>query len=123
MKSHFSVFAESVRCLRDWTIGCSGASATPEPELLLQMLSADGHNNRSCDQPIQDYSYYFDVKVCKGKYFAFRSTIPSTFKGIYSCPIEVISGITNKGQFQYLNGFKGPQGGNYLYETKNFSLG
>ena len=40
------------------------------------------------------------------------------FKGIYSCPIEVISGITNKAQFQYLNGFKGPKGGDYLYETK-----
>ena len=29
-------------------------------------------------------------------------------KVIHSCPMEVISVITDKAQFQYLNGFKGP---------------
>ena len=32
--------------------------------------------------------------------------------------MDVISGITNKVQFQYLNGLKGTQEGTYLYETK-----
>ena len=37
------------------------------------------------------------------------------FKGIYSFPIEIIKGLTDKGQFQYLTGLKGPQEGTYLY--------
>ena len=32
-----------------------------------------------------------------------------TVKDIYSCPIEVIKGLTDKGQFQYLANLKGPQ--------------
>ena len=43
---------------------------------------------------------------------------PFPLKSIYSCPIEVISGITDKGQFQYPNGLKGSQEGNYLYRTQ-----
>ena len=39
------------------------------------------------------------------------------FKGIDYCPIEVIKGLTDKGQFQYLTNLKGPQVGNYLYTT------
>ena len=30
-------------------------------------------------------------------------------KDLYSCPIEIIKGLTDKGQFQYLTGLKGPQ--------------
>ena len=35
-------------------------------------------------------------------------------KGIYHCPIEIIKGLTDKGQFQYLTKLKGPQVGIYL---------
>ena len=44
-------------------------------------------------------------------------------KGIYHCPIEIIKGLTDKGQFQYLIKLKGPQVGNYLYKTQFLSLG
>ena len=40
------------------------------------------------------------------------------FKDIYSCPIETIIGLIDKGQFQYLTKLKGPQEGTYLYTTK-----
>ena len=43
-------------------------------------------------------------------------------KGIYYCPIEIIIGLTDKGQFQYLTKLKGPQEGNYLYTTQLPSL-
>ena len=36
------------------------------------------------------------------------------FKGVYICPIEIIKGLTDKGQFQYLTGFKGHQERTYL---------
>ena len=48
-----------------------------------------------------------------------RSVKTSLNKGIYYCPIEIIKGLTDKGQFQYLIKLKGPQVGNYLY-THNF---
>ena len=43
-------------------------------------------------------------------------------KGIYFCPIEIIKGLTDKGQFRYLTKLKGPQLGNYLYTTHFFHL-
>ena len=44
------------------------------------------------------------------------------FKDIYSCPIEIIKGLTDKGQFQYLTGLKGPTEGTYLYITQFLTL-
>ena len=44
-------------------------------------------------------------------------------KGIDHCPVEIIKGLTDKGQFQYLANLKGPQVGNYLYTTQFRSLG
>ena len=40
------------------------------------------------------------------------------------CPIEIINGLTVKGQFQYLTGLKGPHEGTlmYLYMTQFLSL-
>ena len=43
-------------------------------------------------------------------------------KGIDYCPIEIIKGLTDKGQFQYLTNLKGSQVGNYLYTTQFLSL-
>ena len=34
------------------------------------------------------------------------------------CPIEIIKGLTDKGQFQYLTKLTGPQEGTYLYATQ-----
>ena len=34
-----------------------------------------------------------------------------SLKDVYFCPIEIISGLTDKGQFQYLTGIKGPKRG------------
>ena len=48
-------------------------------------------------------------------------TVPEV-KGIDCCPIEIIKGLTDKGQFQYLTNLKGPQVGNYLYTTQFLSL-
>ena len=47
---------------------------------------------------------------------------PTNLKGIHHCPIEVIKGLTDKGQFQYLTKLKGPQVGNYLFTTQFLSL-
>ena len=41
---------------------------------------------------------------------------------MYYCPIEIIKGLIDKGQFQYLTKLKGPQVGNYLYTTQFLSL-
>ena len=38
------------------------------------------------------------------------------------CPIEIIKGLTDKGQFQYLTNLMGPQEGTYLYATQFHSL-
>ena len=45
-----------------------------------------------------------------------------TLKDIYSCPIEIIQELHDKGQFQYLTKLKGPQEGTYLYTTQFISL-
>ena len=46
----------------------------------------------------------------------------SILKDIHFCPIEIIKGLTNKGQFQYLTQLKGPQEGTYLFTTQLLSL-
>ena len=38
------------------------------------------------------------------------------------CPIEIIKGLTDKGQFQYLTKLMGPPEGTYLYTTQFHSL-
>ena len=48
------------------------------------------------------------------------SSIP--FKDKDYCPIEIIKGLTDKGQFQYLTKLMGPQEGTYLYATQFHSL-
>ena len=45
-----------------------------------------------------------------------------TFKDIYPCPIEIIKGLTDNGQFRYLTKLKGPQEGTYLYTKQFISL-
>ena len=45
------------------------------------------------------------------------------FKDIDHCPIEIIKGLTDKGQFQNLTKLIGPQEGTYLYTTQFHSLG
>ena len=41
-----------------------------------------------------------------------------TFKDKDYCPIEIIKGLTDEGQFQYLTKLMGPQEGTYLYATQ-----
>ena len=38
------------------------------------------------------------------------------------CPIEIIKGLTDEEQFQYLTKLMGPQEGTYLYTTQFHSL-
>ena len=38
------------------------------------------------------------------------------------CPIKIINGLTDKGQFQYLTKLMEPQEGAYLYATQFHSL-
>ena len=52
----------------------------------------------------------------------FLKTIMFPLKGIYHCQIEIIKGLTDKGQFQYLTKLKGPQVGIYLYTAQFLSL-
>ena len=42
------------------------------------------------------------------------------FKGIYNCPIEIIKGLTDKGQFEDLIKLKGPQVGNSCIQYNFF---
>ena len=44
------------------------------------------------------------------------------FKDKDYCLIEIIKGLTDKGQFQYLTKLMGPQEGTYLYATQFHSL-
>ena len=44
------------------------------------------------------------------------------FKDKDYCPIEIIKGLTDKGQFQYLTKLMGPKEGTYLYATQFHSL-
>ena len=37
-----------------------------------------------------------------------------TLKDIYYCPLEIIKGLIDKGQFQYLTKLMGPQEGTYI---------
>ena len=46
----------------------------------------------------------------------------AVFKDKAYCPIEIIKGLTDKGQFQYLTKLMGPQEGTYLYATQFHSL-
>ena len=46
----------------------------------------------------------------------------ATVKGKDYCPIEIIKGLTDKGQFKYLTKLMGPQEGTYLYATQFHSL-
>ena len=49
-------------------------------------------------------------------------TLMALFKDKDYCPIEIIKGLTDMGQFQYLTKLKGPQEGTYLYGTQFHSL-
>ena len=40
------------------------------------------------------------------------------FKDLYSRPVEIIKGLTDKGQCQYLTGLKGPKEGTTISFTK-----
>ena len=43
-------------------------------------------------------------------------------ENLYSCPIEIINGLTDNGHFQHFTGLKGPQKRTYLYVTQFLSL-
>ena len=47
---------------------------------------------------------------------------PRVLKDKDYCPIEIIKGLTDKGQFQYLTKLMRPQEGTYLYATQFHSL-
>ena len=51
-----------------------------------------------------------------------NSIQPSHVKDKDYCPIEIIKGLTDKGQFQYLTKLMGTQEGTYLYATQFHSL-
>ena len=53
---------------------------------------------------------------------ATRHFITGNIKDKDCCPIEIIKGLTDKGQFQYLTKLMGPQEGTYLYATQFHSL-
>ena len=49
-------------------------------------------------------------------------SLGTALKDIDHCPKEIIKGLTDKGQFQYLTKLMGPQEGTYLYTTQFHSL-
>ena len=61
--------------------------------------------------------------VCKGYQQTTKvATSGQKVKYIYYCLIEIIKGLIDKWQFQYLTKLKGPQEGTYLYTTQFHSL-
>ena len=56
------------------------------------------------------------------KYQGTSVQVPIALKDKDYCPIEIIKGLTDKGQFQYLTTLMGPQEGTYLYATQFHSL-
>ena len=70
------------------------------------------------------YLYYNSIKdtpVCGHLDFNCLK-LKNEVKGIYNCPIVIIKGLTDMGQFEYLTKLKGTQVGNYLYTTQFLSL-
>ena len=59
--------------------------------------------------------------IAKFKYLTF-GVKGGVVKEIYYCPIEIIKGLTDNGQFQYLTKLKGSQEGTYLYTTQFLAL-
>ena len=59
---------------------------------------------------------------CFEECFGAENIIILSLKGRDYCPIEIIKGLTDMGQFQYLTNLKGPQVWNYLYTTQLLSL-
>ena len=51
-----------------------------------------------------------------------RCNIFFNFEDLYPCPIEIIKGLTDKEQLQYLTKLKGTEEGTYLYTTQFLSL-
>ena len=59
----------------------------------------------------------------KGHHLYFISYVTKLYlKDKDYCPIEIIKGLTDKGQFKYLIKLMGPQEGTYLYATQFHSL-
>ena len=54
--------------------------------------------------------------------YIYKAYAYHTLKDKDYCPIEIIKGLTDKGQFQYLTKLMGPQEGTYLYATQFHSL-
>ena len=63
--------------------------------------------------------FYADIH---GSAFSCDQANTTPFKDKDYCPIEIIKGLTDKGQFQYLTKLMGPQEGTYLYATQFHSL-
>ena len=66
--------------------------------------------------------FSFTVKAATSIFISGRGSTISSVKDIYYCLIEIIKGLADKGQFQYLTNLKGPQEGSYLYTTLFHSL-
>ena len=63
------------------------------------------------------------IKIHAVKQMTFiRSTCYNAVKDKDYCLMEIIKGLTDKGQFQYLAKLMGPQEGTYLYGTQFHSL-
>ena len=84
-------------------------------------------HNETHDPKGQENKIYTIVKGRET--FFHQHTVPVTscnevkyvLKGIDYCPIEIIKGLIDKGQFQYLTNLKGPQVGNYQNTTQSLS--
>ena len=71
-----------------------------------------------------NYMYHFVIVNVKIKIFKLieKNEKIIQLKDKDYCPIEIIKGLTDKGQFQHLIKLMGPQEGTYLYATQFHSL-
>ena len=73
-------------------------------------------NSRTSRRYVEPLQFHYITINC------FLVVMLSIFKDKDYFPIEIIKGLTDKGQFQYLTKLMGPQEGTYLYATQFHSL-
>ena len=74
----------------------------------------------NCDAKngVKNYNASLKLSNTLVKYLRYKRICYKLLKDLHSCLILIIKILTDKGQFQYLTGCKGPQEGTYLDTTQ-----
>ena len=94
---------------------------------LQMMIESQVYVTRKPTCILMNHSIWFETMSPDGSLYISRGhrlgfPTKDVLKDLYPCPIEIIKGLTDKEQFQYLTKLKGPQEGTYLHTTQFLSL-